>query len=117
MHFLGEVGYDRLAELIAGHRYGLHGRPYEHFGIVVAEYVAGGAIPFVPDSGGQREIVGGAPELCFADPDEAVEKIDRVLSDAALQRRLRGDLENGCEAFAADRFRDRIRDLVGEALR
>lgn len=117
MHFVGEVGYDRLAEMITANRYGLHGRPYEHFGIVVAEYVAGGAIPFVPDSGGQREIVGGAPELCYEGADQAVEKIDRVLSAPDLQRRLRADLEDACEAFTTERFQDRIRDLAGDALR
>lgn len=48
----------------------------KHFGIVVAEMVAAGMIPFVPNSGGQTEIVNENPRSSFdADPIETVETI------------------------------------------
>ena len=112
----GAVSQERLVELIASHRYGLHGRPYEHFGIVVAELVAGGALPFAPDSGGQREILGGDPRLLYDSVDDAVEKMDRVLSNPDLERTVRADLLAERPGLDPGRFRARIRQAVDRRL-
>jgi hypothetical protein len=47
-------------------------------------------VPFVPDCGGQREIVGEDPRLLYDSADKTIEQIDRLLSDLASQRALRG---------------------------
>ena len=112
----GPVDHDELVELIASHRYGLHGRPYEHFGIVVAELVAGGALPFAPDSGGQREILGGDPRLLYDSVDDAVEKMDRVLSDREVERAVRRDLLDARPGLDPARFKARVRDVVDRRL-
>lgn len=112
----GAVSQERLVELVASHRYGLHGRPYEHFGIAVAEMVAGGALPFAPDSGGQREVLGNDPRLLYATVDDAVEKMDRVLSDPTLERAVRSDLLDARPGLDPERFKDRIRLVVDRQL-
>ncbi|WP_408957576.1 glycosyltransferase family 4 protein [Natrinema sp. 74] len=112
----GELPREELVDLCCTHRYGLHGKRGEHFGMAVAELVAAGAIPFVPDNGGQRDIVDRREELLFGTPAEAVAKIDRVLSEPELRRDVR--LEPDCvEArFGRDRFREEIRTVVRETL-
>ena len=69
----GEVSRERLVELVSTSKYGLHGMAEEHFGIAIAELVAGGAFPFVPLGGGQTEVVGHCDALLYESPAEAVE--------------------------------------------
>jgi glycosyltransferase involved in cell wall biosynthesis len=111
----GWVAGRRKAELIAGHRYGINGRQNEPFGIAAAEMVKAGCIVFVPDSGGQKEIV-DHPALTFRDDDEAVEKIAAVLRNAELQEKLRNHLARQAQMFSAERFQQQIRDVVWQAL-
>ncbi|MWV65240.1 glycosyltransferase [Halorubrum sp. JWXQ-INN 858] len=115
VHVDGAVSRDRLFELLTTHRYGLHGMRNEHFGIAIAEMVVAGAVPFVHASGGQREILRGAPDAMYDDGD-AVETIERVLTRDALQRRLRDALRESAERFDDERFRDRMRAAVRTAL-
>lgn len=112
----GRVSRDRLVELVCGHRYGIHGKEHEHFGIAVAELVAGGTIPFVPNSGGQREIVDERSALLYDTADEAVEKADAVLSDPDVQRSVRRSLPDVAERFGPERFERRVREVVDEVL-
>ena len=116
VHLEGELPRDELVELVSRHRYGLHGKRNEHFGMVVAELAAAGAVPFVPDSGGQREIVEAPAHQSYATPADAVDRIDRVLSDSDLQARLRtgpGEIER---RFGRERFRETVREIVADAL-
>lgn len=112
----GECSREELVEMIYRHRYGLHGKRHEHFGMVVAEFVAGGAVPFVPDNGGQREIVNDRDELVYNTVGEAVTKIDRVLASPSLQRELRTDAGEIEERFGRERFQRELRGVVREAL-
>ena len=73
--------------------------------------VKAGCIPFVPDSGGQVEIV-DEPSLCWRDADDAVAKIDAVLRDEARQRQLAEKLAGHAQRFSAERFMREFRDLV-----
>jgi glycosyltransferase involved in cell wall biosynthesis len=112
----GELPRSALVELICAHRYGIHGKEHEHFGMAVAELAAGRAIPFVPATGGQRDIVREDARLLYETPTEAIEKIDAVLSDRALQRELRtvpGEIER---RFGRDRFKARIQTAVAKAV-
>jgi glycosyltransferase involved in cell wall biosynthesis len=79
----------------------------EHFGMTTPEAIASGAIPFVHDSGGQREIVPDE-RLRFSD-DEMHTKFDalQLLSDGELleiRRRLRSHVEQ----YSEDAFLERV---------
>ncbi len=102
--------------LITTHRYGIHGMVDEHFGIAPAEMMCGGAIVFVPDDGGQVEIIGGEPQLLYGSPAEAVEKIARVLNDENAQRELRDVLAARAELFSTEQFTRQMREIVAKEL-
>jgi glycosyltransferase involved in cell wall biosynthesis len=112
----GKVSRERLTEFVCSYKYGLHGMHYEHFGIVVAEFIAGGAIPFVHDSGGQREIVNEERRLCYQNIPDAADKIDRVLTDPDEQARLHRSLPDIQRRFGKERFKREIRQVVEDAV-
>lgn len=111
----GRLSRERLIDLICTHKYGIHGMEFEHFGIAVAELVAGGTIPFVPNSGGQKEIV-GSDELTYESVLDAVEKGDLILSDTSRQRSVRASLAAVEQQFEPARFKDEIHGIVTEVL-
>ncbi|WP_115864963.1 glycosyltransferase family 4 protein [Halorussus litoreus] len=118
VHLEGELPREELVERICNHRYGIHGKEYEHFGMAVAELAAGGAIPFVPDEGGQHAIVNDRERLLYGSVGDAADKIVAVMADPALQRDLRRPF--GPQAirrrFGRRRFQRQIRGIVAEAL-
>ena len=78
--------------------------------------VKAGCIVFVPNGGGQTEIV-NHPALIYEDDDDAVRKIETVLANANLQETLRERLSQGVQRFSAERFTEAIRDIVFGFLR
>lgn len=105
-----------LLALLRRVRYGIHAMAGEHFGMAPAEMARSGCVVFVPDSGGQREVVGEDSRLMWSSVDEATSKISRVLADAALQRELQQMLLARSAAFSYERFRDQVRAIVAEEL-
>lgn len=101
-----------LLDLLASKRYGLHGMVGEHFGIAVAEMQRAGQIVFVPDEGGQVEIVGGDPRITYADVEDATQKIVRAIADPDLESRLLEGVAERADHFTAERFMAEIRDAV-----
>ena len=101
-----------LVELMAHNRYGMHGMVGEHFGIVVAELQRAGCVTFVPDEGGPVEIMGGDERLLYGSAEEAVEKIDRVLSDPQQQASLSEHVQRRGELFTEQRFMDGLWEAV-----
>jgi glycosyltransferase involved in cell wall biosynthesis len=112
VHLDGRLDREAMIDLIGSHRYGLHGKKYEHFGIAVAELVAGGTIPFIRNASGQREVVGEQEAVMYDTADEAVTKIERVLENPDRQRRIRRRLPEVEERFGRERFKNTIRELV-----
>jgi glycosyltransferase involved in cell wall biosynthesis len=112
LRILTDLSRGELLAELAAHRYGIHAMQDEHFGIAPAEMLAAGCIPFVHNSGGPIEIVGGQPDLIFGDAGQAVERIARVLGDPALQQRLRDDLAARAGLFTAATFCARLRTIV-----
>jgi glycosyltransferase involved in cell wall biosynthesis len=108
------VNIDRqvLIELISRHRFGIHGMAEEHFGMAVAEMITAGCIVFVPDGGGQTEIVGACREVLYGTPEEAIRKIKRVLHSRPLQDRLRAHLWDHSSRFSVQRFSAEINAIV-----
>jgi len=116
IHLEGKVSTERLAELRATHRYGLHGMENEHFGIVVAEMAAAGMIVFTHASGGQQEILGDVDECLYSGWDNAVETIESVLNDRSQQARIRKRLTGTAQRFSEARFQRDVREAVSETL-
>lgn len=107
----GQQSGNRKWNLLGSHRYGIHGCRGEAFGIAVAEMVKAGCVTFVPDFGSPADIVGD-PRLRCRDSDDAVQKIDAVLRDDALQRELSERAPLRGEEFSAQRFMEEFRTLV-----
>ncbi len=100
-----------LTALLSRHRYGLHAHQTEHFGIAVAEMVSAGCITFVPDDGGQVEIVQDEA-LIYHDEPDAVRKIIAVLRNSDEQARLSTRLAQRKQALSNQKFVENIRDIV-----
>jgi glycosyltransferase involved in cell wall biosynthesis len=108
----GMAGKEKI-RLLTEHRYAIHGRKAEPFGIVVAEMAKAGCIPFVPDDGGAPEIVGDE-RLCYRDIDDAVRKIDDVLRHDKLQRELREKTLARGQLFGVEDYQKSVRRVVDE---
>ncbi|HUZ46424.1 MAG TPA: glycosyltransferase family 4 protein [Terriglobia bacterium] len=111
----GWVAGRKKDALITAHRFGINGRENEPFGIAPAEMVKDGCITFVPDGGGQTEIV-DHPMLTFKDEAEAAQKICTVLSSVTLQESLRRHLAEQALKFSVENFTAGFRQVVFEFL-
>jgi glycosyltransferase involved in cell wall biosynthesis len=98
--------------LLTSTRYGIHGMREEHFGMAPAEMVRAGMIVWVPDGGGQVEIVGDVPELRYDTEEDAAEKIVRVITHPAAEARLREHLATRGDALGEERFMSAVREIV-----
>jgi len=111
VHLEGAVYGPEKEALLAGHKYGLSGCRHEAFGIAVAEMVRAGQIVWVPDGGGQTEIV-AHPGLIFSGPAQAAELILACLGAPACESEMRRHLEARAGLFSAARFAGEIRAVV-----
>lgn len=98
-------------EFIARHKFGINGRKHEPFGMAVAEMVKAGCMVWVPNGGGQTEIV-NHPELIYEDIEDAVIKIESVLKSASKQNELRKHLLNESKRFSTEKFMIEVRNTV-----
>jgi glycosyltransferase involved in cell wall biosynthesis len=112
IQFRDNLSRAEVRELMASHRYGIHGMREEHFGMAPAELARAGAIVWVPNGGGQMEIVGNEPALMYASEDDAVQKIVHTLTNPGEQERLRQILSSKAEEFSTSRFMTQVRDIV-----
>jgi len=112
----GEVYAQRKLELIARHKFGISGRKNEPFGIAVAEMVKAGCIVFVPDGGGQTEIVNN-DQLIYKDEEDAIRKIENVLMDSDIQIELKEQLLKNSPKFSIINFQQSIKEIVEELLK
>lgn len=111
--FLEEnISRRELLEIMAQHKYGIHGMQYEHFGMAVAEMVKAGCIVFVPDSGGQVEILGGNNHLVYTSEHDASSKIKAILANEQLQYSLRNSLIKQRNLFSTEHFMNQIRKVI-----
>lgn len=115
--FLEEsLGRTDLLRLISSHKFGIHGKINEHFGIAVAEMVRMGCVVFVPNSGGQVEIIGSNPALVYSTVEDASKKIIDVLQNRELQYSLHSDAKKRGELFSAQGFMQQVKRIVGTLL-
>lgn len=113
IHLEGRVSRAKLVSLIENHRFGIHGKHHEHFGIVVAEMLAGGIVPLVPRGGGQTEVVDGREQLVYDDEAGAVEKATSLFENNINQQKLFEP--NPAQRFRKERFANRIVEVVSDA--
>lgn len=112
----GSPPREELSRLVAAHRYGIHGMQEEHYGMAVAEMVQAGCIVFIPDGGGQVEIVDRYEPLLYRSEEEAAEKIFRVLRSGREQTRLREHLATRQARYSRERFISEFRGIVDPML-
>lgn len=112
LYFEGELDRATLVSMIERHRFGIHGFVNEHFGIAVAEMVKAGCIVFVPDGGGQREIVGYDKRVIYQDQNDAVEKIATILSNPDTQQILSEEMKLRGARYSVENFMKSIRSAV-----
>ncbi len=111
----GRLFGERKRELIAKHRFGINGREIEPFGIAVAEMVKAGCIVFLPNGGGQLEIV-NHPGLIYENVEDAVEKIAVVLENRKMEDSLREYIRRCAQKFSVEAFKNGVRLVVSEFL-
>lgn len=116
IEYEGMVKRSRLVELFKSYKFGIHGMDEEHFGIVVAEMVSAGIIPFVPNGGGQREIVSENENLLYDTKQDAVYKIDRIIENTELQKEVRISLNKGRKNYSKKSFQKRMLSIIDEEL-
>lgn len=115
--FLHEsVSRSELIELLSRHRYGIHARVDEHFGIAVAEMVRMGCIVFAHRSGGQTEILDDM-RLVYDSLEDAIEKILFIMYTPRQQLELNTHLRKQAQLFSAGRFMEEMRNHVEDFLR
>ena len=111
----GMVERKVLSSMISQHKYGIHGRKDEHFGISVVEMIKGGCVAFIPDNGGQVEIIND-PRLTYNNEEDAAKKIRDVLKNEDLQRSLQDHLAKRAGIFSIDKFTASIKEITKEFL-
>ncbi len=107
----GEKYGPEKAEFLARHKYGISGCRNEAFGIAVAEMVKAGLIVWVPDGGGQKEIV-AHPRLIYSGRGHAAALILAALGEPAVEAELRYHLEARAVLFSSGRFVEEMRGVV-----
>jgi len=105
-----------LLALIPTYRYGIHGMLAEHFGMAPAEMASAGCIVFVPNDGGQVEIVNRDPRLLYETVDDAAASITRIMRDPVEQQAVREMLSGRARAFSVERFTSSFLEIVEQAL-
>lgn len=115
IHLEGEKYGPEKAEFLARHKYGISGCRNEAFGIAVAEMVKAGSIVWVPDGGGQKEIV-AHPGLVYSGRDHAASLILAALGEPAAEAALRYHLEARADLFSSGRFVEEMKGIVREFL-
>ncbi|MGQ0734284.1 MAG: glycosyltransferase family 4 protein [Acidobacteriota bacterium] len=110
--FRTQVTRTELSALMATHRYGIHGMREEHFGLAPAEMVRAGMIVWVPNGGGQVEIVGEDTALAYESDDEVTEHIRSVMADVTEQQRWLEHLAVRAQRFSTESFVSAVRAVV-----
>lgn len=108
----GSISRKKLLHLMNHHKYGIHSTKDEHFGSSVAERIKAGCITFVPNNGGQVEIINNDQLLLYDSEEEAVRKIVNVLRNKELQFLLQRKLLLHANQFSPKNFIDKIKQII-----
>jgi glycosyltransferase involved in cell wall biosynthesis len=108
----GPIYDKKLYSIMEKHKFGINGHLREQFGMSIAEMVAAGMVPFVPNGGGQKNIVGENEKLMFNHTEEAVKKISAIIEDDVSASNLRKDFPDIEKEFSKSKFQEYINELV-----
>ncbi|MFA5974737.1 MAG: glycosyltransferase [Elusimicrobiota bacterium] len=112
----GRLNRAGITSLMNRFQYGIHMRDFEGFGIAIAEMISGGMIPFAHEGGGQAEVLGNDSRILWKDPDDALQKIIRLLQDKALQIAVQTTLLERSREFTLEKFQEKIHQIVERTL-
>lgn len=117
LHMKTEADLVEIQKLLEQTMFGLHMMPEEHFGITIAEMAAAGIIVFIPDRGGQKEIIND-PGLMFESQNDAIQKIRSILEmDIAEKKHLSEQQRIKASFFSEVSYRQKILDVVNNAFK
>jgi glycosyltransferase involved in cell wall biosynthesis len=100
--------FKRLLESSLFYMHNMRGEP---FGITTAEAIAGGCIPIVHDSGGQREIV-PFEELRFSDKQDAIKRIIELSDHGSKLDIYRKKLQEHVKQFDEKIYKTKLLSYV-----
>jgi glycosyltransferase involved in cell wall biosynthesis len=100
-----------MEQLASTHKWAIHCAPNEHYGLAAIELIRLGCIVFVPDNGGQAEVVDDA-RLRYLGPTDATDKMERVMRSADLQVELRSLLNRVAETHTIEQFQSNFLQYV-----
>ncbi len=107
LEFYPNASRQKIDEVLSRTKFYFFPAINEHFGITTVEAIAKGCIPFVHNSGGQKEIV-PIDELRFND-NELFEKFDKLSKYTAEQLNVfRYELFNYCQRFSEEIFIEKM---------
>ena len=115
LKFAGALYGEEKVRFLTSGAYAIHAERDEAFGISIAEYLASGLIPIVPDEGGTPEIV-DSPELAYHTDDDAVAILSRLLTDAAFRDRQRRHCASRSQRFTREAYLKRQQELLEKIL-
>ena len=115
LKFVGALYGEEKARFLTSGSYAIHAERDEAFGISIAEYLASGLIPIVPDEGGTPEIV-DSPVLAYHTEDDAVAILSRLLTDAAFRERQRRHCASRSRLFTREAYLKRQQELLEKIL-
>lgn len=107
VHFFANPPDHQVREELRRTRFYVFPGVNEHFGMTTVEAIASGAIPFVHDSGGQREIV---PDMClrFSDATFFDQFSELHQLSMAEHNQIRQKLRNHIRGFSEDVFNQKM---------
>ena len=109
VEFYPNIPFKSLVTLIGESRFFLHTMFYEDFGLTTAEAIAGGCLPIVHNSGGQKEVV-PIKELRFNNVDEAVSiMVNLSRQDECAYKE---SLYNHIQQFSEDVFQQKMLEVM-----
>jgi glycosyltransferase involved in cell wall biosynthesis len=111
VEFFDNPSSEKVREELARTLYYIFPAVNEHFGMATAEAIGSGAIPYVHDSGGQREIVPDT-RLRFRDA-EFFTKFEQLLLLSDEERNfIRNKLRNNVENFSEKVFKNKMVKMI-----
>ena len=113
LRFVGALYGEEKARFLTSGSYAIHAERDEAFGISIAEYLASGLIPIVPDEGGTPEIV-DSPALTYRTNEDAAQILAHLLSDASFRENQRRHCVERAKLFSREAYLERQGKLLAE---
>jgi glycosyltransferase involved in cell wall biosynthesis len=101
--------------ILAHHLFGIHACIGDAFPGAVVEMIKAGCIPFVHKEGGSAEIVNN-DLLIYGSLKEAVAKVEYVLNNEQIQKRLSEEMAEKGNMYSLEAFVRQFRDSVADFL-